>query len=198
MRLRDQFRCPRSRRQISTAVRAAAILLTGTPLRHRGEYKTHLTNVQLYCHQQTSIITATVEDSKQLGQHKLYMCVYIECGGWGRGFKSREETKGAIPPATLKTTLLVTGRLWESCTVECCFSPPNQWSPLAVSYIESVTITFLAGLVIFLHRGLWSCGGQGRAHCCVCTCHKRARESRARCYDKSISGEVTVEEQDRG
>ena len=69
----------------------------------------------------------------------------------GLGLKGRKEgrqTKGKIALATLRTTLLVTGRLGETCTAECYFSPPYQWPHLSVSHSWPVSLTFLRELVI--------------------------------------------------
>lgn len=83
---------------------------------------------------------------------------------WASGRKEGRQTKGRIPHATLRTTLLVTGRLGESCTAECYFSPPYQWPHLSVSHFYPVSLTLLEELVISWQRGLWYRRGQGKDH----------------------------------
>lgn len=59
---------------------------------------------------------------------------------WASGRKEGRQTKGRIPHATLRTTLLVTGRLGESCTAECYFSPPlSVASSLCISLLPCLS-----------------------------------------------------------
>lgn len=110
------------------------------------------------------------EASKHLRQHMykyINMYIYRERAG------CRGRTIGTIPLATLRTTLLVTGRLWESRTVECYFSPPlSVASSLGILHLTCLAHSSWGTRYLLAERSLVLQGP--RKGSLVCVCHKHA------------------------
>lgn len=118
-------------------------------------------------------------DHKRLELHNIWVKAgYIRPpGGKERSVmrgrvRQTKQTQGRIHPATLRITLPVTGRHWESRTVEHYFCPLYWWAHIPASHSWPVLLWLLGELVISQPRGLRSCRGQGEDRCPMLTCLK--------------------------